>query len=331
MYVLKNRLIHLIQQGAGRFGLSVRKTAAVIEDQALLAALLAEASAAEAMRRGFDTPMKNKAPEATGQATGIIFSFNRPVQLELLLRSYFTLAQNPVPLIVQYGAKGEAFKAAYAEVAALYPQVTWVAEERFRPTLEGVLAGLTTPKVFFLVDDIVFIRPTDMAAFAALPVDTAVPSLRLAPTLNYSYTSAQAQQPPQFRPGAGEMLSFTWGEQWNEWSYPMSVDGHLFSTAEVCVMARTAAYKAPNSFEGALMRFAPAFMGRQGLCFAAPKIFNNPCNKVQSEVANLAGSISPESLLARWQAGERLALAPYLDLHVTAPHMERDLVFEARA
>jgi hypothetical protein len=326
MYVLKNRLIHLVQQGAGRLGLVVRKATAVVEDQALLGALLAEAAAAEAVRRGFHKPTKKGAPEATG----VIFSFNRPIQLELLLRSYLTLGQNPVPLVVQYGAKGEAFKAAYAEVAALYPQVTWVAEEKFRPTLEGVLAGLQTPKVFFLVDDIVFIRPTDMAAFAALPVDTAVPSLRLAPTLNYSYTSAQAQQPPRFAPAAGGMLSFKWGEQWNEWSYPMSVDGHLFSTAEVCVMARVAPYKAPNSFEGALMRFAPSFMARQGLCFAEPQLFNNPCNKVQSEVANLAGTISPESLLARWQAGERLALAPYLDLHVTAPHMERELVFEHR-
>jgi hypothetical protein len=326
MYLLKNRLITTLQKLAARGGLSVRKMAVVAEDQALLGALLAEAAAAEAVRRGFDKPVKKGAPEATG----IIFSFNRPVQLELLLRSYFTLVQNPMPLVVQYGAKGESFKAAYAEVAALYPQVRWVAEEKFRPTLERVLAGLTTPKVCFLVDDIVFIRPVDMAAFAALPVDTAVPSLRLAPTLNYSYTSAQAQQPPRFTPAAGGMLSFAWGEQWNEWSYPMSVDGHLFSTAEVCVMARTAPYKAPNSFEGALMRFASAFMGRQGLCFDKPKIFNNPCNKVQSEVANLAGTISPESLLARWQAGERLALAPYLDLHVTAPHMERELVFEAR-
>lgn len=325
-YVLKNNIINAVQRLLGRVGVVMVKQSRRAEEGDLLAALLAEAEAAEALRRGFDKPLKKGSPEATG----VIFSFNRPVQLELLLRSYAHYVKNPQPLVVQYGAKGEAFAQAYAQVAKLYPSVRFVREEKFRDTLNTLLASLKTPKIFFLVDDILFTRPTDMASFAALDTAKYLPTLRLAPILNYSYTAAQRQLPPTFRKGPNHMLAFTWYEAGNEWAYPMSVDGNLYSTAALTVMSRIAPFKAPNSYEGALMRFAPAFAKKEGLCFEYPKILNNPCNIVQSEVHNRAGDQSAESLLERWHAGERIALAPFDAYPTTSPHMEVPLTFEPR-
>ena len=324
MTILITNLINAAQKLLARAGVQLVKTSRIAAEGELLSALLHEAALAERMARDLHTPRKKGQP----LATGLIFSFNRPLQLELLLRSYYALAQNPQPLIVQFGAKGDEFAAAYAEVAKLYPKVQFVREEKFRDTLLTILNSLTTPKLFFLVDDIVFTRPTDMAAFASLDTATTLPTLRMAPTFTHSYTANQRQKPPSFRPTQGGMLAFTWYEAGNEWAYPMSVDGNLFDTAEVTVMSRIA--KAPNTYEGALMRFAAAYRNRTGLCFPEPIILNNPCNKVQTEVANRAGSVTPEDLLRRWQSGERIAHEPFLNYPNTSPHVEVPLSFEPR-
>jgi hypothetical protein len=178
----------------------------------------------------------------------------------------------------------------------------------------------------------VFTREVDIAAFAALDPLVTVPCLRLAPTLSYCYTSQMAQMPPRFTAfdGAEDMMAFAWGEQGNEWDYPLSVDGNLFDTAEMTVMSRVLPYKAPNTYEGALMRFAPVFRKRTGLCFARPKLMNVPCNKVQDEVANKAGDVSPEFLLAKWKEGLMINPLPFADYPNVGPHEEVRFSFGKR-
>lgn len=327
MGIWLNRAIIAAQNVARQNGVTFLKNSRYDEEWGLSGALLAEAANAERDKRGLKTDKPGKA----GWCTGVVFSFNRPVQLHLLLASYYRMAKAPAPLVVQYGAKGEAFEAAYKDVAALFPQVEFVREKGFKDTLQGVLAGIATPRVFFLVDDIVFTRRLDMAEFGALNPLECIGCLRLAPTLSYSYTSQVAQKAPPFRSfGKGELLAFDWEVEANEWSYPMSVDGNLFDTAEITVMSRISAYKAPNSYEGALMRFAPVMKRRPGVCYAQPRLMNVPCNKVQDEVANVAGDVSPEFLLAQWHEGLAIDPAPFENYANRGPHEEVTFRFVAR-
>lgn len=327
MGIWTDRALNVVRAAAGQAGVTLLKNSRYKEEWALNGALLAEAAAAERERRG----LRLDKPGKEGWATGVVFSFNRPVQLHLLLASYYRHVKNPAPLVVQYGARGEAFEAAYKQVAGLFPQVHFVREAAFRDALQEVLGAIATPRMFFLVDDIVFTRPVDMAEFGALNPLDCIACLRLAPTLSYCYTTQMAQPTPPFRSfGKGELLAFDWGVEGNEWNYPMSVDGNLFDTAEITVMSRVLAYKAPNSYEGALMRFAPAMKKRAGVCYPLPRLMNVPCNKVQDEVANVAGDISPEFLLAQWHEGLAIDPAPFDAYANRGPHEEVGFRFVPR-
>ena len=59
-------------------------------------------------------------------------------------------------------------------------------------------------------------------------------------------------------------------------------------------------------------------------------MFNIPLNRVQSENDNISGEISPEYLLAQWQAGLTLDFKTLYDIATTSVHEERSINFFER-
>lgn len=249
---------------------------------------------------------------------GIVFSKDRPLQLHLTLASYRLHVKNPAPLTILFCASTPAYAKAYAEVAACFPKsanFTFVEENKgFKPTLLKVLNALTCEKMFFLTDDDVFIQPVDMNEFTRFDPLTTVVSPTLSPQFKYAHVlQREVRRPNTFTKlkGHPEMLEFTWGDGEQQWDYPYSVDGNLFHTAEIRIMAAVTAYKAPNTFEWALMQYAKRGRARKGVCYTKARIMNLPINRVQTEYANYAGTMAVEGLLQAWQSGKCIDPMPY--------------------
>lgn len=268
---------------------------------------------------------------------GVIFSKDRALQLYTLLHTYFKLVENPVPLFIIYTASSDAHANAYREVEDALKnsqlEVTLVRETTvFRDTLLNVLAQVNTRNIFFLVDDIVFIRPVNLSLASIIDPTQCILSFRHSPHLRRSYTAAVNQPPPAFFPSqeGGELVCFNWFEQGNEWSDPWSVDGQVLSTAEVRVLSRLSDYKAPNTYEGTLKSFNGLAMGRLGMCYTESRMLNLAINRVQSEVANYSGSISADFLLDQWNNGLMLDTSVF-DNHISiATHEDRSVGFVRR-
>lgn len=278
-----------------------------------------------------------RAAEVAGpaRAEGVIFSKDRPLQLAALLASYAELVKDPPRLHVLFVASDERYRAAYEEVfrETAAPLGEVIAERRFRDDLLPLLDRIAAPRIFFLVDDILFVRPVDLAPLLALDPARFVPSLRLAPHLTRCYTMDAAQPIPAFLEGAvpGEdLLAWRWRDGALDWSYPLSVDGHLFSTAEIRVLANAVAFKAPNSFEGALQDHRAQYLDRLGVCFREARIVNVPVNKVQGEFPNRAGEIDTASLLEVWRSGRRLDHRRLFGVRNESAHQELELAFVPR-
>ena len=268
---------------------------------------------------------------------GVVVSKDRALQLHALIHTYCELVSNPVKLIVIYSASTRAHLNAYVEVEELflgcYPKIEFRKEVgNFRTTINSVLGDIETKNIFFLVDDIVFIRNVDLAFSAELDTNRYILSLRHSPALTRSYTANENQKPPAFvccttMPG---LLKFAWFKKGNEWSDPWSLDGQILSTAEVRVMTRISNFDAPNTYEGVLKTFNSMCVERQGLCYAESKILNLPINRVQNEVKNLSGNISPEFLLTKWNEGMQLDTAKLRSHIPRSPHEEHVLIFKKR-
>jgi hypothetical protein len=239
---------------------------------------------------------------------GILVSKDRALQLHALLQSYAECVKNPAPLHLLYAASSERHARAYEEVIDRNRSVLLTTEKEFdyRAQIIAVLDRITAPTAFFLVDDIVFIRPVDFAVFSGLSCRRFVTSLRLAPHLRYCYTLDKDQPVPDLKPHESGLLVWQWKDGAFDWNYPLSHDCHFFDTGELRAMTRCIDFSGPNSYEHGLQEFNDVFLPRYGACFPEARIVNLPMNRVQNENDNRSGGIHQDRFLDQWEKGMRL-------------------------
>jgi hypothetical protein len=269
--------------------------------------------------------------------TCIVFSKDRVLQLHSLLQSYFELVDNKVTVIVIYATSDERHNRSYEQLIKMFHsgsnKVSFVKEQiSFKETFLKVINEIKTKNVFFLVDDILFIKKTDLKFAKTLDTKQYILSLRHSPNLTKSYTSNQKQSTPNFVSfnKNDNLLQFKWFEKGNEWSDPWSLDGQVLSTLEVKIIASVSTFKAPNSLEAELKSFNSIAFNKTGLCYHDAKILNVPINRVQTEVENLSGSISPDYLLSKWNDGLTIDYKKFISYTPTSTHEEHTIDFRQR-
>jgi len=241
----------------------------------------------------------------------IIFSMDRALQLHALLSSYYEKVSHPVPLHVLWRASSEEHRRAYGEVLNLFAgrNISPVYQEtrgEFKKILLAILSRASEDKVFFLVDDIVFINDTDMNDFLSIDAHNTVGSLRLGQNLTKAYTVQKKQRLPFFLENDApdeKRLTWIWEDGELDWGYPLSVDGNLFLTAEISALAEHISFHSPNTFESALQPYVKYYAYRRGMCYSAPKILNIPVNRVQRDFDNIYGQYHQDDLLKAWNDG----------------------------
>lgn len=241
----------------------------------------------------------------------IVFSMDRALQLHALLSSYFEKVDPPIPVHVLYRTSSSVHKKSYEEVFSLFDdsQVSAVYQESkdsFKNQFIAILESIRAEKIFFLVDDIVFIEDIDIFDFVKFDVRTTVPSLRMGANLKRAYTTQKDQKLPKFIPDAisdKDKLCWIWKNGELDWTYPLSVDGNLFLTREIIVLAKNTMFNSPNTFEGNLQKYIKYFKYRYGICYKKSKIVNIPINKVQTDYDNIHGTIHQDHLLDQWNHG----------------------------
>ena len=273
----------------------------------------------------------------------IMYSFDRACQLDLALRSikdqFVEWDQQSWTIIIK--ASNPEYKKAYQRVRELHPDQVFkfVEETNFRTDTINAFNS-NRPYTTWMMDDDAFIRSFSIEdhqfkRFASDPSITSL-SCRLAPYMDKCYT--QHNRPVKVPPIAPD---FTW--DWrkahsndlyhgypSDWGYPMSIAGfQIFRTNQISHIINNASYRAPNSFENALVvHGAP---GDKMLCYPEARNLNIPINKVQLECANTAGS-NPElqqgALNASFLSGKRLSTNNVYGAVTPSPHYEINLELE---
>jgi hypothetical protein len=271
------------------------------------------------------------------------------MQLDALLRSYKLAVTGYARLEIIFSASSERYLAAYAEVEAAHgsDQMTFHSEAAygaFRGALETVMSGVETKTMFFLVDDILFIRELDISVFASLASINVIPSMRLGRNITWSYMLGRSQRQPSLRKldlkedcdpfgeqqDSGNLWVWRWRNGQCDWAYPLSVDGNIFMTDVIRDLVRACDFSSPNTLEAGLQVFAAEAQFNWGVCFDQSRLVNLPINKVQVDYENRHGSTHQDLLLEKWVNGYYLDLPLASDLKITSVHTELDLVFIKR-
>ena len=272
----------------------------------------------------------------------VIFSMDRAMQLHSLLSSYYEKTKNPAEVVVLYRVTDDAHGKAYDEVFKSFQgrissgELAFVLQdnkETFRRQLISILGDSMHEKVFFLVDDIIFIEDYDLKDFASYDSYRFIPSLRMGANLEYCYTKRSVQAKPSFiayNVADNGRLYWIWKNGELDWAYPLSVDGHIFSRREIIACCRYMDFNSPNTFEGNLQDFNRFFNKRTGVCYKKSILVNIPINKVQNENDNRYGSVHQDDLLKKWNEGYRIdyrKLYGFLNMDV---HQEIEVEFIKR-
>lgn len=223
----------------------------------------------------------------------IIFSFNRSMQLEALLRSMKkNLSEFDSSNISVIWKADKGYASGYTKVKNLYPSVNFIMEksgEFKQQTLECMSESNTEILTMFLVDDIIFKLPfsfmdkpfTDMQYLSNHKYLCV--SLRLDPSITHCYATNKSQQPPSTLP------LWNWIGQDGDWGYPMSLDGNVYMTSFIKKMVRSIEFSTPNELEAKLDNVArnnSQIMPYAMLCYDRSRLLNVPANRVQQVYQN---------------------------------------------
>ncbi len=258
----------------------------------------------------------------------IIFSMNRPMQLHGLISSFLDNASTTIPIFVLFRATNRSFARAYSEIIkSLKSRSIQFVEQNndssFHNQLIDVLENINTDKMFFLVDDILITEKIDISEINNVDTRNSVLSLRLGSNLQTSYNADSPQPLPKFvsmEGGQTGKIRWKWNEGTFDWGYPISLDGHVFSTKEILAMTKYISFSSPNTYEGNLQIFNPIFLQRFGIAYKKSRLFNIPCNRVQTDVDNRHGDIHQDELLERWNNGYQIDFRAFYEYMNTAAH-----------
>ena len=260
----------------------------------------------------------------------VVFSKDRPAQLELLLRSVkrFVSGWDELGLSVIHLATDERYARGYEIARGLHPEHRWIDERATGSTFrELTLAELgRRPYTAFLMDDQLFKAPFSVAApeLALLGDDPELLclSLRMDPGMDYCYAFDQQTGTPPFERGT----VWRWTDADGDWGYPMSLDAHVFRTEQIAARLAELHFENPNTMEAALA--AAPLDPPLAVCLPVAPTVNVPANRVQSVCDNRYGGGDPGMLNAQFLAGRRLALDPLEGVRTSSPHCELELTWE---
>jgi hypothetical protein len=257
----------------------------------------------------------------------IVFSRNRAMQLDACLRSIHRWAPYSGPIVVVYQATATQYANGYRLLnlegnVRLEPQAT-----DFRRSVLDALDAESEYTVFHTDDDVFFRRPE---AAPVLPAQFASFSLRLGENTTYCYPLSRPQRLP-VRSVKGPIMTWDWMRARGDFAFPMSLDGHIFSTRLLLRMLSRARFSNPNKLEGELhlrRYLAPQMM----LAFRKSCLVSIPANVVTATHRNRAGqnpAWSAEALNARFLAGDRIDLESMDFSNIRAAHQEVPLIFKS--
>jgi len=259
----------------------------------------------------------------------IVFSKDRPAQLDLLLSSIerFFAEWRDVALTVVHVAADDAAAQGYARVRELHPDIAFVDERATDRSFKEITLDLTgrNPLVAFLMDDQVFKAPFSLRRPEVMrfleDTQTMCLSLRMDPGMDYCYPLDRRVPVPEFEAEG----VWRWRAADGDWAYPMSLDAHIFRTAELRPLLEAVPFRNPNSLEGALAN-VPLPHPRLACLPEAPTV-NIPDNRVQDVCDNRHGAGDAAALTARFLAGDRLDLEPIVGIRTPSPHHEIPLTW----
>jgi glycosyltransferase involved in cell wall biosynthesis len=268
----------------------------------------------------------------TAKADLVVFSFDRPLQLEALLRSTKEFITGLDKKTVIYRTTNEAYERGYEQLKHEFPDVIFVRQSRthphddFKPLTTTIVFDSPSQHILFAVDDIIVKDYVDISeCILALEKTHAYGFyLRLGTHVNECYMTRTHQGVPPLLPVAEGIYAWQFGTGAYDWRYPNTVDMTLYRKEDIKGVFAAMCFRTPNSLEGTWASGHCPALRRVGLTYEQSKMINIPLNQVQTDFLgnrNMA-CITPAQLLEKFNQGLRMDFRSLIGMKNRSAHME---------
>ena len=273
--------------------------------------------------------------------TSIIFSKNRPLQLDLTIKSIKQNFPDCSEIIVLHNNDTE-FSEAHSTLCNEHCDIlSW--QQGYSLFKDVLNAAAVTENNFICLftDDDIFYRSFECGNYKFLDGnDVSCLSLRMGQNITERQHDGVTGQDLCRSIFLAENNMIAWSKTMHcygsYWSYDLSVDGHIFRKADIVEMmdelqllqSRYNWGDTPNVLESQLQRFWPL----RGNYMMSPKhsvVVNSPNNRVQDSHKNRSGDVfsyDSKYLLDSYVAGNRISLEDCSFDNIRCPHTEIDLI-----
>ena len=272
----------------------------------------------------------------------LIFSKNRPLQLDLLLNSFYLNCMQPdsTDIYVVYTCDDQ-YKTSYSQlikeqIKKERNNIYFIYEKDFQSFKSSFVYNIRNYEyIMFLVDDNIFTHKFDLSQIKSLleyNPDAIGFSLRLGKNTKNCYPLKKEQEIPNavghhyvinfssmydlmnkgFFPELDfRVFAFDWTKSQLDFSYPLEISSSIYRIKDIRYLLENLRYKNPNELEAQLYANLHYFYGKPKLLSYYRSIaFCAPMNKVQNVALNNRFSnmnmFSQESMLTMYKNGFRI-------------------------
>jgi len=264
----------------------------------------------------------------------IIFSKNRACQLHLLLESIFLNAPSIFSNItVLYKADSE-FCNNYNTVKTIFPSITFIRETNFNIDLLKTISeeySLTT----FIVDDAVIyehVPPLQSETKQWIYDEKCIFSLRLGLNCKYSHPANIHYSITNYSEAGNCILLDYCEQEIGDFSYPLSTDGHIYSTKLIKSLLSITPFKDPNTLEANIQQYVGTqYVPTKLKCFKNSKLVSIPINLVNTSITNRNGlkhHLSAKQLNDNYTNGQIIDFKKIPFKNINGPHKELPFTFK---
>ena len=273
--------------------------------------------------------------------TSIIFSKDRPLQLDLCLNSINKNFPDSQNIVIHNNS--DQFQDAQKNIESDHSKVQfWQQSGSLFSDVYWAIYNSSNEYICFFTDDNILYSELPAIRKDVLDHgDMSCFSLRMGTNISQRSHSGQIYQDAPAEVFQLDENTICWNKTRNAygsyWSYSLSVDGHIFKKKDILDMLDEMCYlneryrwtQTPNTLESIMQRFwttTPPMMSS----FVTSVVVNSPNNRVQnSHLTNKSGEFfdySAEELLKQYSEGKRIDLNLLSFDDIKCPHTEVDIM-----
>ena len=259
----------------------------------------------------------------------IIFSRDRPLQLDLTLRSLHNCVDDfsVFDIKIIYKSSNTRFENAYFTLASEWPGVEFIPESNFKNDLIDSIKEYC--HVLFIVDDTIFTNHFNVDEITKIldkNTDILGFSLRIGKNTNYCFSCNAYQNVPAMQDITKNISKYYWTFAQYDFFYVAEVSSSVYRTKDILSIIADKGFSNPNQLEDRLFFNLGKFcvLKPRMACYNQSVAFANPLNKVQtSNLSNRSGTddkYNPEKLLELYEKGARIRSDQFYGLVTNAAH-----------